>query len=167
MKKLFVGLIILGLTIQGFAQINTVDLTEVEILGVNYKYLNEVGASEAAIPVKILEREAAHFDLKSAAFYVDDETEYDVYFKIPQGKILAVYNGEGEIMRTSERFKDIALPLEVVNAVFKKYPGWIIGSDFYLVTYTKSKGVKKMYKLLLENGKERKRVKTDYIGNFI
>ena len=103
MKKLFVGLIILGLTItiQGFAQINRVDLTEVEILGVNYKYLNEVGASEAAIPVKILEREAAHFDLKSAAFYVDDETEYDVYFKIPQGKILAVYNGEGEIMRTS------------------------------------------------------------------
>jgi len=37
MKKLFVGLIILGLTIQGFAQINTVDLTEVEILVVNYK----------------------------------------------------------------------------------------------------------------------------------
>ena len=25
------------------------------------------------------------------------------YFKIPQGKILAVYDGEGEIIRTSER----------------------------------------------------------------
>lgn len=167
MKKLFVGLIILGLTIQGFAQINTVDLAEVEVLGVNYKYLNEVGASEAAIPVKILEKEAANFDLKSADFYVDEELEYNVYFKIPQGKILAVFDGEGEIIRTSERFKDIALPLDVVNAVLKKYPGWTIGSDFYLVTYNKNKGVKKMYKLFLEKGKEKKRVKTDDMGQFI
>lgn len=167
MKKLFVGLIILGLTIQGFAQVQTVDLAEIEILGVNYKYLNEVGTSEAATPVKILEREAAKFDLKSADFYVDEEMEYDVYFKIPQGKILAVYNGEGEILRTSERFKDIALPIEVVNAVLKKYPGWLIGGDFYLVTYKRSRGVKKTYKVLLENGTDRKWVKTDDMGKFI
>jgi len=169
MKKLFLGLFILGLTIQGYAQVETVDLTEVEVLGVNYKYLSEVGTSESEVakPVKILQRKAANFDLKSAEFYVDEEMDYDVYFKIPQGKILAIYNGEGEIIRTSERFKDIALPLEVVNTVLNEYPGWIIGSDLYLVTYRRGKGAEKTYKLLLEKGKERKWVKTDDKGKFI
>lgn len=167
MKKLFVGLIVLGLTIQAFAQIKTEKLSEVEILSVNYKYLNDVGASEFALPVKILERKVATFDLKDADFYEDEEMEYNVYFEIPKGKILAVYNGEGEIIRTSERFKNISLPLDVSRSIFTEYPGWKIINDVYLVTYHKNNGAKKMFKLLLEKDNKRKRVKTDYAGNFI
>ena len=167
MKKLFLVLIILGLTIQTFAQIKTEKLTEVEVLGVNYKYLNAIGDSEVAIPVKVLEKKVATFDLKNADFYEDETQDYDVYFKIPKGSILAVYDGEGEILRTSERFKDISLPLPVSNAIVGKYPGWRISGDIYLVTYGKSKGAKKMYKLFLEKDGKRKRVKTDENGEFI
>jgi len=167
MKKLFLVLIVFGLTIQTFAQIKTEKLTEVEILGVNYKYLNAIGNSEAAIPVKVLEKKVATFDLKNADFYEDETQDYDVYFKIPKGSILAVYDGEGEILRTSERFKDISLPLPVSNAIVGKYPGWRISGDIYLVTYRKNKGAKKMYKLFLEKDGKRKRVKTDENGEFI
>jgi len=90
-----------------------------------------------------------------------------VYFAIPEGKILAVYDGEGEIMRTSEKFKDISLPLPVANAVVDKYPGWRISGDIYLVTYRRNKGATKIYKLFLEKGEEHKRVKTDENGKFI
>ena len=167
MKKLFLVLIVLGLTIQTFAQIKTEKLTEVEVLGVNYKYLNAMGDSEVATPVKILEKKVANFDLKNADFYEDETQDYDVYFKIPKGNILAVYDGEGEILRTSERFKDISLPLSVSNAIVDKYPGWRISGDIYLVTYSKDKGAKKMYKLFLEKDGNSKRVKTDEDGKFI
>lgn len=167
MKKLIVGLIVLGFAIQGIAQIKTEKLSEVEILGVNYKYLNYVGASEAAAPVRMIEQKVANFDLKNAHFYEDEEQDYYVYFRIPQGKVLAVYDGEGEIIRTSERFKDIQLPLDVSNAIVDKYPGWKIASDIYLITYRNSGKLTKTYKLFLEKDGNRKRVKTDENGKFL
>ena len=167
MKNLIIVLIITGLTTIGFAQEKTVELEEVEVLGVNYKYLNAVGDSEVATPVKVLEKKVATFDLKNADFYEDETQDYNVYFNIPEGKILAVYDGEGEILRTSERFKDISLPLPVANAIVDKYPGWRISGDIYLVTYRRNKGATKTYKLFLEKGEKQKRVKTDDLGNFI
>ena len=167
MKNLIIVLIITGLTTIGFAQEKAVELEEVEVLGVNYKYLNDVGDSEVAKPVKILEKKVANFDLKNADFYEDETQDYDVYFNIPKGSILAVYDGEGEILRTSEKFKDISLPLPVANAVLDKYPGWRISGDIYLVTYGRNKGAKKMYKLFLEKDGNRKRIKSDENGKFI
>jgi hypothetical protein len=160
-------LIVFGLTIQAFAQTETEKLSEVEILGVNYKYLNDVGDSEVATPVKILENKVANFDLINAEFYINETLDYNVYFKIPEGKISAIYNGEGEILRASERFKDISLPLPVANAVGDNYPEWRISGDIYLVTYRRNKGANKMYKLLLEKDGNKKRVKTDENGKFI
>ena len=167
MKKLIIGLIILGLTTVSFAQEKEIELAEVEVLGVNYKYLNAVGDSEVARPVRMLEQKVATFDLKSLDNYEDEEHEYYVYFKIPQGKILAVYGTDGEIIRTSERFKDVSLPLDVSNAIVRKYPGWKISSDIYLVTYRKNGALKKTYKLFLEKDGNHKRVKTDNKGKFI
>ena len=87
MKKLLMVLILFGLTIQAYTQIQTEKLTEIEVLGVNYKYLNDIGDSEVATPVKILEKKVANFDLKNADFYEDETQNYNVYFKIPEGKI--------------------------------------------------------------------------------
>lgn len=167
MKKLFIGLIIIGLTTVGFSQEKTVKLEEVEVLGVNYKYLDAVGDSEVAKPVRMLEQKVATFDLKTLDGYEDEEHEYFVYFKIPQGKILAVYDTDGEIIRTSEKFKDVSLPLAVSNAIVKKFPGWRISSDIYLVTYKRDGALKKTYKLFIEKGGDHKRVKTDNNGKFL
>ncbi|MBG7631249.1 MAG: nicotinate-nucleotide adenylyltransferase, partial [Bacteroidetes bacterium] len=64
MKKLFLALIAVGLTIQTFSQVKTEALEEIAISGVNYKYLNAIGDSKVAIPVKVLEKKVATFDLK-------------------------------------------------------------------------------------------------------
>jgi len=54
MKNLIIGLVILGLTTIGFAQDRSnefeVALEEVEVLGVNYNYLNAIGYKYAAYP---------------------------------------------------------------------------------------------------------------------
>ena len=167
MKNLIITLIITAFTAVSFAQEKTIPLEEVEVLGVNYKYLDALGEGFVAKPVRVLQQSVANFDLKTIDGYEDEEKEFYVCFKIPVGKILAVYDKEGEIMRTSERFKDIRLPLAVSNAIVEKYPGWTIEGDIYLVSYIKNKKISKTYKLFLEKNGNHRRVKTDDYGNFL
>ena len=156
MKNLIIVLIIIGLTTTGFAQdksnVFEVALEEAEVFDINYNYLNAIGYMDAAVPVKLLAQKVASFDLEySNCLKADyDKQEFHVQYKIPQGEILVVYDKEGEIIRTSEKFKDISLPLAVSNAIVDKYPGWIISSDIYRVTYEKDGELNKTYKLFIE-----------------
>ena len=173
MKNLIIGLIITVLTTIGFAQDTSnkfeVSLEEVEILDVNNKYLNAIGYRNAAEPVKLLAQKVASLDLEySNCLKADyEKQEFHVQFKIPQGEIFAVYDKDGEIISTSEKYKDISLPLAVSNAIVDKYPGWKISSDIYRVTYIKNGELNKTYKLFIEKTNIGKRViKTDENGKF-
>ena len=172
MKNLFIGFFIIGFATIGFTQSKLnefqVTLDEVELIGVNTEYLNAIGYEDAAIPVKILSHKVASFDLRKLDFYDGERKDYYVFFKIPQGRILAIYDRYGEIIRTSEKFKDISLPLAVSNAIIEKYPGWRISRDVYRVTYVKDGELNKTYKLFIEKTDFGRRVvKTDENGNFI
>ncbi len=165
MRKLIVGLIIIGFAIQAQAQVE--ELSEVVVSATNYKYLTQVGLENASIPVSELEYKVANFDLKSADFYSEDNESYVVSFFIPQGKVLASYDDEGNIIRTVERFKNVKLPREVIESVAKRYPNWTFAKDTYLVNYYESGKVSQRYKITLENGDQRIKVKTDIKGNFL
>lgn len=166
MKKIILGLFIFGLTIQSFAQV--IELPEVEIVAVNYKYLNDVREPDAAQPVKLLQREVAAFDLKNSEYYEDQYEDYFISFYIPQGKILAAYDKDGKVIRTVEKYKNIALPPVIAESVLKNYSGWTIAENAYLVNYHDRKGVtKKEYKILLEKDSRRMRIKTDENGNIL
>ena len=169
MKKLIFGLIILGLTIQTYAQeIKTEKLSEVVIAATNYKYLSKTGLENASVPVALLEQKVASYDIKSADFYNDEYDSYVVSFYIPEGKILAAYDKDGTILRTVERFKDVTLPKEVYTSIAKQYPNWRFEKDIYLVNYHDGSGkITKKYKITLVNGKKRIKVKCDPEGNFL
>ena len=83
MKKIIIGIFLIGFMTHSFAQgevsipeeenpIPEIEilLTEVEIRSVNYKYLNSVGTSEVALPVKMLEKKVANFDILSSKYYL-------------------------------------------------------------------------------------------------
>lgn len=169
MKKLFLGLLCIGLTSPALAQIvKTEELSEVTVYATNYKYLNSVASEEpAALPVEMLERKVAAFDIENSEYYVDEYDYYQVRFYIPEGKILAAYDKDGKIIRTIERFEDVALPNSIKEAVLDRFPGWTITKDMYRVNYHEEKGATKTYKLRLENGDKKLRVKVDENGNFI
>lgn len=166
MKKLMLCLFIFGITFQVMAQDPEVEeLSEVKITAVNYKYLDEVGAEEASIPVKVLQKKVASFDVKDSPYYSDDYDYYDVSFFIPEGNVLAAYDADGNLLRTIERYKDVALPREVIEAVGEKYPKWAVSKDVYMVNYHQDKGVDKKYKIRLEKDGKRFWVKCDDKGN--
>ncbi|MGB5499805.1 MAG: nicotinate-nucleotide adenylyltransferase, partial [Maribacter sp.] len=150
------------------AQVPKVEqLSEVVVTAINYKYLNATDSKEVAIPVKMLERKAAAYNVENSEFYSDDYDFYTVSFIIPEGKIVAAYNPEGEIIRTIERFEDIKLPPAVRDAVAERFPKWEIVNDVYRVTYNQKKGANKSYKLKLKNGDKTMRVKVDDKGEFL
>ncbi|MBD0850411.1 nicotinate-nucleotide adenylyltransferase [Maribacter arenosus] len=168
MKKFIIGLLALGLTSPLLAQVPKVEeLSEVVVTAVNYKYLNAIDSKEVAIPVQMLERKVAAFNLEDAEFYQDDNEFYYVSFYIPEGKIVAAYNPEGEVLRTIERFEDVKLPTAVRNAVAERFPNWTIVNDVYRVTYNQNKGANKSYKIKLKNGDKVMRVKIDDTGEFL
>lgn len=163
--SLGVSVVVLGATFPAFAQV--VELPEIEIVATNYKYLNALG-EEASIPVRELEDAVADYDVKSADFYEDEYSTYLVSFFIPEGKILASYDGDGTLLRTAERFKNVNVPQAVKKAIAERFPNWSISKDIYRVTFHQRSGeAKKQYKLVLENGDKRMRVKVDEDGEFI
>lgn len=162
---LFMGVFILGAIMQTFAQKVLPEIT----VTARYKYLNAVSPEETAQPVNMLEQYAAAYDVKGATFYEDEYDHYFVSFYIPQGKILAVYDKEGNLLRTAENYNNTALPNQILKIVANEYPGWAISKGVYLVTYRENgtNVTKKVYKLLLEKGDMRKKVKINEKGEFL
>ena len=168
MKKFIIGLFVIGLTSPVLAQVPKVEqLSEVVVTAINYKYLNATDSKEVAIPVKMLERKVAAYNVENSEYYSDDFDYYTVSFFIPEGKIVAAYNAEGEIIRTIERFEDVKLPSTVRDAVAERFPKWEIVNDVYRVTYNQKKGANKSYKLKLKNGDKTMKVKVDDTGEFL
>lgn len=163
---LITGAFISGIAIQTFAQ---VVLPEITVTATRYKYLNAVSPEEAAQPVDLLEQYAAAYNIKDAASYEDEFDTYFVSFFIPDGKILAVYDKDGTLLRTAEKYKNVAVPAKITQAVATRFPNWSISRDVYLVTYQERGGhvSKKVYKLVLENGDMRMRIKINDQGEFL
>lgn len=155
---------IIGMNRKSLAQIN---LPEVNVIATNYKYLSSIDNKVMPIQVKRLELEAAIFDVKNSKYYEDDYDNYFISFFIPEGSILAAYDKDGRLIRTAEKFKNVAIPVTITQSVYKKYPQWKIAEDVYLVNYQDNKGTTKIYKLMLEKGSKRMKIKIDEKGDFI
>ena len=168
MKKFILSLLAIGLVSQIYSQITKVEeLSEVVVTAVNYKYLNQTDNKEAAVPVQMLQRKVAAYDVTTKDYYQDDYDYYTVEFYIPDGKIVAAYDADGKILRTIEKFKDIKLPDAVSKALLERFPNWDIVSDIYRVTYTDKMGAKKQFKLKLQNGERTMKVKMNEDGEFL
>ncbi len=169
MKKLGL-LLFLSLFAAAFVvaqEVQTEELSEVVVMPVNYRYLNQVDHKEAPVPVRLLQQEAADYDIRSEDFYQDDFSHYTVSFYIPDGKLVAVYNQEGEIIRTIEKFKNIDVPRAVVRSIKNHYPDWELISDVYHVKYEEAEEIIKKYKLKLQRGNKVIRVSMNEAGDVL
>jgi hypothetical protein len=168
MKKFILSLLVIGLASLAYSQdAKLEELSEVVVEAVNYKYLNLSDNKEAAVPVKMLERKAAAYDVTTKDYYQDNYDYYSVSFMIPEGKLVAVYDPDGKILRTIEKYNDIPLPDAVRKAVQDRYPNWEIVKDTYRIRYEDNRGARKNFKLKLENGDKTIRVMMSEDGEFL
>lgn len=167
MKKIILALFVFGFLNLSFSQVKEEKLEEVVVTAVNYKYLSSVAGKDVAFPVKLLERKAAAWNPKESDLYEDEYDFYTISFYIPQGKVVAAYDKNGEILRTIEKFRNVKLPDAVRNAVVDRFPGWDIVEDVYLVKFNDKKGTSKKYKVKLKNGDQTLKIKLNEDGEFL
>ncbi|MDO5980852.1 nicotinate-nucleotide adenylyltransferase [Flavivirga spongiicola] len=166
MEKILFGLFIFGLTAQVNSQ--TIELPNT-LISVNYKYLDATDSDNAPKEVKRLEDEILNYNHKEISkLYNDTDKVYEVSFSVPKGKIVAAYDKNGKIIRTNEKYYNVRLPLEVAQAISKRFPNWGIIEDVYLIKYHCDKdSLKQEYKVKIKNNTEIIKVRTDEKGIFL
>lgn len=138
----------------------------INIKATSYKYLKTVNGKDEPQPVPALAQAPNGYDIRTAAYYEDDYENYFICFNIPNGETLAAYDKNGKLIRTAEKYEFELLPSSIATSVAKKYPNWTISKEVYLVTYfdENARETDSRYKLILEKGTQRIKIKTNSDG---
>lgn len=167
MKKFVIGLMLLGLASQGFAQEEDLDgwfegtlLTGITVTPViNGAYLDAVQEGVFSPLVLNLEEEVARYDVTQSPIYNETAKIYKIVFRRPNARILATFDNQGTLKHSFEKFRDIAAPEKVRNTLYKEYAGWQMKGNTYFVYYDENGELRRVYKIELENGDDKQSVK--------
>ena len=164
MKKILSVIFILGVLNTIYAQDPEYKVQVIELEGVvlkppNFEYLASVQSKHTPATVKVLERKAAYFDIEESPVYNDSFDTYEVFFSHSDGRVIATYDKDGQIVKSYEKFKDIPIPAPIRNTVQMTYPDWTINKHTYVVSYYRDKSIKKTYHFQIRKGKDKKNLK--------
>lgn len=160
-------LILLGFTTQIFGQVEET-LPEVEVLGFHFKYINALGDEmDAPAVVKQLHKHVGNYDIMESDVFDMTMDNYEFTFEIPQGRILAGYDKDGNLLWTVEKFTDIKLPNNIIKTVALDYPGWTFDKTFYTIRYNENSGATKKYKVLISKDGKKKRINLSPEGDVL
>lgn len=166
MKKIVISCFIIGLVFQTNSQ--TIELPET-LISLNYDYLETKDSDNMPQRVKKLQDEVLNYKNVELSKLYDDEYEtYKVSFYVPEGRIIAAYDKNGKIIRTIEKYDNVRLPLEVLQAISLRFPNWSIVNDVYFINYHSERdSLKHEYKIKLKNEDKIISIKTDEKGVFL
>ncbi|TXD80820.1 hypothetical protein ESY87_20040 [Subsaximicrobium wynnwilliamsii] len=116
--------------------------------------------------VSLLENEAARFNVLGASEFDGRNKPFTTIFRGSKGYIIATYNNNGKLLKTTERYKDIKLPKYIVKSVLSQYPDCHLLKVVYTVDYDHQKEVEKTYKIqIMKDNKKRNGVSTFAVTN--
>ncbi|MDT0690098.1 hypothetical protein RM549_09905 [Salegentibacter sp. F188] len=168
MKNLMTFLILTCFFLSMDAQI--IKLEETKVKAANYVPVYFQQDSEGFI---IPERFDSQFEIDALGFVfnnfnmkdyingnlIEESDSYEVTFRNRKGFLRANYDDEGAMVRSSQRFTQMALPYEIRNEIFSQYQGWDITRSTYIARGTGDKIDKGFYKIRVENGSQKKNIK--------
>lgn len=102
----------------------------------------------------------AYFDIENFIDAVshDNYDSYEVSFVSRKGILKADFNSEGELVRSSSRFKNILLPEKLRSQLYRDHKGWAMTKNVHVTRGNGGILSKNYYKIKLENGKDRRRI---------
>ena len=113
--------------------------------------------------IRPLEREIKAFDVKSHSVYDNTENAtYRIIFKKQHSKALVSFNNDGIILRSTEIYKDVNLPLKLKLRILKTYSGFTISANRVRVVYDRHSGISILYKVTIDNGQYKRTLKFNH-----
>jgi len=170
MKKLAISLITMGIASFGFAQNPhpSFDLSKFRdfvTIGSNYEYLTDVQNGLTPNQVKYLEDLVSYWDVTQIeGFDARKGKPFSATFKLERGHIVACYDRDGKIVSAMERFSNFAMPKSVSITILEEYPNWKIIKNRYSVWYNLGDRTKRIFKVQLRKGHQKKWIKVDSSG---
>ena len=173
MKNLVSFLVVMGLANLGFAQNSDIASAESPNLisstsvksSRNSDYLTKINDRYNSDDLLILEKKVSEYDVTRSTNFDGRTKTFTVKFVATKGAIEAIYDENGIILSTTEKFKDVNLPVPVRHTAFNLYPDWQISGNVYSVNYYRNKDAEKTYKLKLTKGKKKTVLYLDSEGN--
>ena len=163
MKKVFIFSLMMGWIFSAYSQ-NVIELEETELTfepsaKVIFKdYTNGKLVVEESY-AKQFETNAIRFLTENFDIYqflkVNKLEKFDqvtVSITSPRGYMKAEYNGDGELKRTFQKFKDLRLPLTVMEQVHDNYRNWNVLGNKYIATSKGSQIDSEKYVIHVRNG---------------
>ena len=169
MKYALIALFLFGSLVFTYAQNVDPDTSSVDNNPNNQKqesssYLRQIQTPLTPKSVSEYQVMAVNYDLGQTYLFDGRDDLFLLAFITQKGQILASYNRIGEVVKTVERFRDIALPSPIVRMGMKNHSGWrVIGTNYY-VFYMKDKRPKVIYTLRIADGEKRKKIMMDRDG---
>ncbi|UJH92052.1 hypothetical protein LZ575_05455 [Antarcticibacterium sp. 1MA-6-2] len=90
-----------------------------------------------------------------------DFDAYIVSFRSRKGELKVNYDKEGNIVNAYQRFKNVSLPQAVAQQLFRENKGWSMVKNVHVAFGRNGEVDKDFYRITMENGKDRKKVKLD------
>lgn len=123
-------------------------------------YSESIKNFKEAITIKDLENAIAAYNLKKDAIYDNSErARYNVSFNRKNAKAAVVYNTDGEIINTEEKYKNVKLPYQLAASIAKKHPKFYTKNTTVFKKFNKGFGIKTIYEVEISNGTKTKTLK--------
>lgn len=111
-------------------------------------------------PISFMDK---HFDIEKFKAEVKDKDydSYSVTFMSSKGNLLADYNKEGKRVKTSLKLKNVIVPADLREQLYRDHKGWAMVGNVHIAKERNGLINKEYYRIKLENGKQRKNLKID------
>jgi hypothetical protein len=128
----------------------------------NEEYLASV--RDAATPAEIVEVQnmVSAYDATRAEGFEGRNEPFKTVFRMNKGTINAEYDENGELLRATEEFNNVRLPVAVRNTLFNAYgEGWEMVNNTYTVQYERGQDTEIFYTVKMRNGNKKERIRID------
>ena len=169
MKKIITFILVAGWVLTSYSQ----DVIQLEETTLNYEPTAEVVFEDYSNGIiRVKESYERQFQSNAIAFINEnfdlnrfrketDNKNGDIYITVSSsnGQLNVKYNKNNQLVKTFQKFKNVALPFEVRNQVYASYMGWTLAKNKY-IAFGKSDNIDvEKYIVYLEKGKERTKLK--------
>jgi hypothetical protein len=162
MKTLIFGLLVLGFTNLTFSQNEMAYNAEKPNTSLEVAKANSttIESSQISKRMTTFQNVVAHYDITAKTFYTPNKpATYTVVFKEAKNSITNVYDQNGAVLQSDQKFHDIRLPYTILSSIAKEYPGWGIHKVNCEVSYSEGETQSISYDIKLKKGSSTKSVK--------
>ena len=140
---------------------NSEIVSDASPLELNKEYLTNVHENASQKEARFLSNIISEYDVKQSPEFEARRESFTTIFKSNKGMAEVTYDNEGRVVAVEKRLKNVILPTQIQQVVFKRYENWVIVQNRYNVSFKQGSEVEKSYLVTIQKGNEKKIIRVN------